>query len=329
MDVNLAIEILDLLTLTLDGDITVPEEGRIVSNLCVQTKEKGAVMLRFYPAGCQGSKLESGFVDFEVEALNFLASCGIRVPCPLPFANGDIIIERNGVKIFAYQSLPGKCVKASDLSVDVARKCGEFLKESIQAAETYFPGNLHTVPEGDLDYIDKIFLMQKKRYPQIGDCQTLTEMHEFLADFSLHQQLKNTPKGIVHADFFFENIVWDEASQTIGAIDFGDAYYGYVVMDIVIGSMEFCVKEDRSWDLEMFQAFLEPHAEWLKKHDVPFDLFYNLLLANCLRFAIYTLPSTIEGNEALSDNPYVFRYNKLKETALRSALEARYRALTK
>lgn len=315
--------ILDQLNLSYTREITIPEEGRIAINICVKTHEKGDVMLRFYPKGCQDTKLESGCVDFEVAALHYLSSNGVNVPAPLLFADGKVILDIEGIKIFAYECLPGKCLQASDLSVSIAKECGELLKNCVAISEKYIPEVQQILPEGDLDYIKKIYNLLLERFPQIQGNDSLKEMFEVVNEFSLNSQLMSTPKGIVHSDFFFENILRNSDKLTI--LDFGDAYYGHVIMDIVIGSMEFCVKKDRSWDLEMFQAFLEPHTEWLKKHRITFDFFYHLLLANCLRFAIYTIPSTLEEKEALSTNPYIFRFNELKKTKLRSSLEATFK----
>ena len=58
VDILLVHRVLDQLNLTPQGSFSVPEEGRIASNICIQTQERGRVILRFYPAGCQDTKLE-------------------------------------------------------------------------------------------------------------------------------------------------------------------------------------------------------------------------------------------------------------------------------
>jgi hypothetical protein len=95
-------------------------------------------------------------------------------------------------------------------------------------------------------------------------------------------------------------------------------------MDIVISSMEFSVLSDGSWNLEMFEASLKPHSEWLEENKIDFPLFYDLLMANCLRFAVYTLPNTLRQQEPVAENPYVFRFYSLETETLKIALQGSF-----
>ena len=161
-------KILGELNLTASGDIEVPEEGRIASNLIIPTNEAGSVMLRFYPEGCQSTKLETGWVDFEIEALDFLSSRGISVPAPLRFKGGHLMGEFPGIKFFAYRLLSGKPLKQSELTKETAQKAGEFLKKMISISSHFFPIH-YPVPQGDVEYILKIFGEILERHSSLKD----------------------------------------------------------------------------------------------------------------------------------------------------------------
>lgn len=64
--------------------------------------------------------------------------------------------------------------------------------------------------------------------------------------------INDTPIGIVHGDYFFENILINKEKEVIGLIDFGDAYYGHLLNDIVIGVMEASVIDNGIFNLDLF-----------------------------------------------------------------------------
>lgn len=326
VDSTLIHKTLQLLKLNPSADITIPENGRIASNICVDTHEMGMVMLRFYPKDYHEEKLETGSVDFEIETLYYLSSNGIPVPKPLLFSSSEYKIEENGIKIFAYQLIDGETLRITDLSNSIATKSGVFLRDMIQISQNYQPANL--APEGDLEFFLEIYKKLLAKYPELKKSIELKKMAVFTETVHKQGDLYKTPKGIVHADFFFENIVVKQ-DGTLSAIDFGDAYYGHVLMDIVIGSMEFCVLENAEWDIEFFKSFLTPNCEWLSTNNVSSELFYSLLAANCLRFAVYTMPHTIEDEQEVKENPYIHRFYQLMESELKSQIECAYSSVVK
>lgn len=316
---SLVESILSELDRKLIGDLEIPKEGRIASNVIVPTNQ-GKYVIRLYPKGCQNTKLETGNVDFEVDALCYLAANNISVPSPIVFKNrGKAIFEINGSKVFVYPVIPGRCIQQSELSVEIATRSAHLLSSMIRVSEGFIP-KVKSVPEGDVSYILKIAEILVTRFPELEKSKDFKEIVTAVHDSNVENRLMATPKGIVHGDFFFENIIIDE-DKPFSIIDFGDAYYGAVLMDIVISSMEFSVLSDGSWDLAMFQASLEPHREWLQKNKIDFSLFYDLLIANCLRFSVYTLPNTLKQHEQVSENPYVSRFNSLKNEALKAKLQ--------
>jgi Ser/Thr protein kinase RdoA (MazF antagonist) len=319
---NLVESILSELGMELTGDLEIPKEGRIASNV-IATTNRGKYVIRLYPKGCQSTKLETGNVDFEVEALCYLAANRISVPSPMVFKNrGKAIFEIDGSKIFVYPLISGRCIQQSELSVGIASRSAQLLSSMIEAS-TRFEPRVRPLPEGDVGYILQIAEKLTTRFPELRTSNPFNEMVQTVRDSNVEERLVATPRGIVHGDFFFENIIVD-GENPLSIIDFGDAYYGAVLMDIVISSMEFSVLSDGSWNLEMFEASLKPHSEWLEENKIDFPLFYDLLMANCLRFAVYTLPNTLRQQEPVAENPYVFRFYSLETETLKIALQGSF-----
>jgi len=305
-------------------NFTLPPKGRIASNAVIESKDGEKFLLRFYPEGCEVDKLETGTVEFEVEALSFLASQGILVPNPLQSKEAKKLLKLDGIKAFAYKLIPGNCLEQKDLSSEVATKAGTLLMSMMKASEG-FKLTMDNPPRGDLSYILRISDIVKEKYPVLSDSESFKEMVDFVKELESKKQLEKTPLGIVHADFFFENIIISPKGDT-GIIDFGDVYYGHVLQDVVIGAMEFCVQEDTSWNMEMFTNFIAPLKPWLSENNVSFQLFYDLLKANCLRFAVYTLPSDLEENNSVEENGYIKRFKDLQKPELREQLTKAYSA---
>lgn len=317
--------VLNKLKLSPIGDFATPENGRIASNIIVTTLQQGDIMLRFYPAGCQSTKLETGNVEFEVEALTYLKSKGVNVPSPMRFDSGKTMEKIGDVTVFAYKLLPGEPLEQNIIGMPegpkFADKSSLLLREIISKTSDFSP-TTENPPEGDIQYLLSIYEKLLERYPILKESRELSEMKEWVKKPEIQKLLEKTPKGLVHADFFFENILFDKQSGTYGLIDFGDVYYGHIVMDIVIGAMEFAVMEDGTWNQECFEAFLRPHIEWLKSHNINFDLFYDLLIVNCFRFSIYLMKFTLDDGKPVTDNPYVARFKKLQGNAFRDKLRS-------
>lgn len=288
-----------------------PDSGRIASNTIVQT-EKGRVMVRFYPESMP-DKLETGFVEFEVAALRFLASKGSRVPAPLSFTSGDYLKKEGVYKTFAYKLLPGKQVSMDSITEAQVGKIGTFLANMLETSSAFDKASVKgTPPTGDIPYISDILerRLSQDVYSGLSGHEEIKLMKEFLKKESLSKTLKRTPQGVVHADFFDENVLVNEQG-VFSLIDFGDAYYGAVVQDAAIGCMEFSIRGEK-WNLDFARTFLDPLKPWLSKNKISGGEFVDLIMLNCVRFMVYTLPFTLEEGNILEKNNYLKRFKTLR-----------------
>ncbi|MEZ2247273.1 phosphotransferase [Microcoleus sp.] len=332
LEAILSKKVMQKLGLTPQGDMTYPNEGRIAYNIIVPTRERGKVLFRCYPE--QSSKAALGYgikqAKFEIKVLVFLAAKGAPTPKPIAFSTGDYSLEQDGFFIFAYPLQEGKTLERKDLSQQVANDAGTLLSQIIEHSESYEPKG--DEPDGDIEYIKTILNNFLKRRPDYKDEEIFQDIHTHLSNQVFLRDIERTPKGLVHGDYFFENII-SKDGKLIGVIDFGDAYYGYLLMDIVIGSMEFAMKDDEVWDMDLFEDFVKANKNWLKKNNVSFDLFHNVLLANCGRFVahLYNLAqdeleenSNAKGFIKPDNNPYIERFYTFQKTEIKQELEHRY-----
>lgn len=286
-----------------ESEISIPEDGRIASNVVITT-DIGKVLIRSYDTSDQ--KLETGNCEFEVSALKFLSDRGYNVPIPIAFKTSEFVRTYGTVKVFAYKMIPGDRVKLQNLTKDSISKIGDFLNKLISCPSPFVPEMSLNIPSGDQEHIRKIFDITRECCKELAKDKLFSSMLAICEDKKITEQLKKTPYGIVHADFFDENIVFDGCKY--GLIDFGDAYYGAVINDIVIGAMEFSVI-DEQWNLEFLENFLKPMSGWLLKSNVDSEFFMQLLNLNCIRFLCYTLK--FSSYQDYDSNPYYIRYRNL------------------
>ncbi len=296
-------KIIDLLGDQIDGDIKIPNEGISTANYFVKTKKYKELVIRVREA-------EDSTISFEARVLNFLKDKPINVPKIVSFSDGTIERVIGNKRVLAYIPIKGKTVSTAELSnTQITIEASQLLAKLINYNSMYTPDGGE--PTGDIDYVKKIYLNFINDHSQFKSSQFFSDALPIIEDPKFNDLLSNTPKGIVHADYFYENIIQDQNNHVVGVIDFGDAYFGCVLNDIVIGSMEFSVLEKNEvWDKNLFELFLTQQRTWLIENKIDFELFMNVLLMNCLRFAIYTLGFELEENpkSKIENNRYVKRF---------------------
>ena len=302
---------LNALGVTLKGDATRPDEGLIASNYFIDTQEQGPLVIRINNLEPEEAGAGPGF---EARALRYLTTRNMKVPRLVSFTDGTIEQHLGDKRAIAYQPIMGDTLSVDDVdSPAIAQSAGALLAELIAADEQYTPDG--SEPDGDAAFVLKITDEFVHAHPQFSDNSFFGEARALLAEPETTSRIESSPQGIVHADYFYENIVVDKG-EFAGVIDFGDAYYGGVLSDIVIGAMEFSIlEESEAWRPELFRAFLSPNAAWLKANKIDYATFETALLVNCVRFAVYTLGFELEDNPqaAAESNRYVQRFYRFRD----------------
>jgi len=67
------------------------------------------------------------------------------------------------------------------------------------------------------------------------------------------------PQGVIHGDFFHDNVLWDDAAAS-AVIDFYFACDYALLYDVAIGVNDWCVNRDAPIDTARAHAFIEGYA---------------------------------------------------------------------
>ena len=302
------------------GEAVSPDEGLIASNYFIDTAEQGEIVIR---ANSTEAATQEG-VSFETRALDFLGANGVPVPALLQFTDGSIEKIMGENRVIAYVPISGETLSSELDDKSIAHSAGILLQRMLTVSGRYEPSG--DEPSGDEEFIEGITHVFLEKYPNLSGESFFKDALAIIGSEEYRTVLAGSPQGIVHADFFYENIIVENGDLN-GIIDFGDAYYGALVNDIAIGAMEFSVLEgSEQWKPELFKAFIQPSAEWLVDNNIDYASFKAVLLANCLRFAVYTLGFELESDPSTKceGNRYVRRFYKFRDNltdALRSAYE--------
>jgi Ser/Thr protein kinase RdoA (MazF antagonist) len=312
---------LQVYSLTPVGETLRPVAGHIATNFILNTVERGDILLRVYPRtdAAKSNVLEYGWqrAIFEARVLSFLGSQDPIVPRPITGPDNQHYAIVGDALAIVYPLLPGYPIDQSELSLSIARAVAG-IQNRLMAISKEFPC-VGSEPDGDVDYVLRI-LRNLRRRAGHEVAGVLNNLEAFLTDGGVATALERSPRGLVHGDFFFENVLHVGGAIT-GVVDFGDAYAGMLIMDVATGAMEFSVTPDEEFRAELFVAYLAGIRPWLLEHSVHFAMFYSALLVNCVRFAVHSLTLDLEAGTLLapSQNRYVLRF--LNFQAAKIALE--------
>jgi homoserine kinase type II len=223
-------------------------------------------------------KLQPHELPFYLNLMAHLSSHG--VPCPKPIANlrNQYLGELNGKPATIVTCLEGKPVLEP-----VAEHCervGEVLAEMHMSGQTY-PGYLEN-------------LRGPKWWSGAAQavCPFLNPDQEALlrAEIRFQSQHRHDalPRGVVHADLFRDNVLFDGA-RVGGLIDFYFACVDALVYDVAITVNDWCMREDCTLDPLRAQALLSGYQRVRPFAPAERDAWPLMLRAGALRFWVSRL----------------------------------------
>lgn len=127
-------------------------------------------------------------------------------------------------------------------------------------------------------------------------------------DFQLSYCLPVLPQGVIHADLFRDNVLFEQ-DRLRGIVDFYNACHDYYVFDIAITVNDWCVDDD-AINAEKFKDLLAGYQQIrrLSREELQhLQVFFRLA---ALRFWISRLEHQLnprEGELVLQKDPWVFR----------------------
>lgn len=190
-------------------------------------------------------------LPYFIDLMSHLSSHG--VPCPLPIKDniGESLHMLNG-KPAALIS----CLGGSDIEAPNVAQCAEVGAALAQmhlaglSFETEFPQRTSTNQRG-ANWRNKT--AEKVLSHLNAEDQTLLKKTlAFQADFDLSQ----LPMGVVHADLFRDNVLFDK-DKIGGLIDFYYACHDALMYDVAIAVNDWCINADGSLHQDKLHALLQ------------------------------------------------------------------------
>ncbi len=223
-------------------------------------------------------KLTRDELPFYLNLMAHLSSHGL--PCPKPIANlqNELLGELSGKPAAIVSCLSGEPVHAP--SAMHCARVGEVLAEMHLAGATY---------RGHLDNL--------RGAPWWTACAP--EIYPFLSAenaalleseicFQAGQRRDGLPRGVVHADLFRDNVLFD-GERVGGFIDFYFACIDSFVYDVAITVNDWCITDDAVLDETRTQALLRAYMSVRPFTDEERDAWPWMLRAGALRFWVSRL----------------------------------------
>jgi homoserine kinase type II len=223
-------------------------------------------------------KLTPHELPFYLNLMAHLSSHGI--PCPKPIADlqNQYLGELNGKPATLVTCLDGKPVLEPGPAH--CESVGEVLAEMHMSGRTY-PGHLENLrgPKWWSTAAPEVY-----RFLPGDQAELLRAEIRFQAQHR-HDDL---PRGVVHADLFRDNVLFDEA-RIGGVIDFYFACVDVLIYDVAIAVNDWCMRADCTLDAARVDALLGAYQRVRPFTQREREAWPMMLRAGALRFWVSRL----------------------------------------
>jgi len=216
-------------------------------------------------------------LPYFIDLMSHLSAHG--VPCPQPISN------QSGISLHMLNGKPAvliSCLKGRDIEVPEVNHCAEVgavLAKMHIAGQSFVQEayQQHRNPR-DIDWRVKT-AQQVMAHLSPHDQQLLTDTLAFQAALDTAQ----LPKGVIHADLFRDNVLFD-GDKIGGLIDFYYACYDVLAYDLAIAVNDWCVQADGTLDTLKLNAMLDAYQSVRPFTLAEHDAWNSMLRIAALRF---------------------------------------------
>lgn len=241
-----------------------------------------------YPFECQGNSQLLRFAPktekcknnilAELEFIAYLRNRHYGVLESVRATNGEELVEVQTPwgEYFAsvFKRVAGVQISKTDCCDAVIFSHGKALGKLHQLSSEYTP--LH---HKRWSYSDVLKWMKKTLMELPLDTAALAET-QLLQDYFSNLPITEENFGLIHYDFEYDNVFYDETTNACNVIDFDDAMYHWYVMDIeqALDSLEDCIPSELYSHKK--QCFMDGYVS---EYSIPDD--YSSVATACRRFA--------------------------------------------
>lgn len=195
-------------------------------------------------------KLTSAELPYYLNLMAHLARHGIPCPSPVANRNNNFLGELNGKPACIVSRLAGKSLTQPEAAHCAA--VGAMLGQMHLAGQSF--GSVQANPRGPSwrrDTANQI----RPALPENDAALLSTEI-----DYHEQNALNELPQGLIHADLFRDNVLFDGA-RIGGLIDFYFACNDSLLYDVAITVNDWCVNADGELEKTRTLALLEAYQE--------------------------------------------------------------------
>ncbi len=244
-------------------------------------------------------KLDASELPFYLNLMAHLARHGI--PCPAPVANRHdrFLGELNGKPACIVSRLAGK-----SLVEPKAPHC---------AAVGAMLGQMHVAGQSFAEFMPNPRGASWRQYAVEKVLPFLGEQNAMLlsSELAFHEDhpLNGLPQGVIHADLFRDNVLFDDA-RVGGLIDFYFACNDSLLYDVAITVNDWCMDPDGRLDEARTQALLRAYQDVRPFTAQEAEMWHIALRVAALRFwlsRLYDLHLPRDGEMVHAHNPDQFK----------------------
>jgi homoserine kinase type II len=267
-------------------------EGIENTNFFVDTKQGRFVLTLF-------EYLPMAELPWFMDLMFGLNAGGMAGAAPIKTKSGEFLTVLNGKPAALIQRLPGRAQMSPN-----ATHCAEIGRAM---------GQLHAIGSTlRLAHRDNI---RDQAWAEGVAAEVLPRMESEQAEllkaeieFQAEKSRKQLPQGIVHADLFRDNALYD-GEKLSGVIDFYFACHDALAYDLAILVNDWCVDNQGHIDQERYKALLAAYQAERPLTDAEWDAWPQMLRAGALRFWLSRLSDKLfprEGEMTYIKDPNVF-----------------------
>jgi homoserine kinase type II len=218
-------------------------------------------------------KLSAGELPFFLDLMAHLARHGIPCPAPLADNHGRFLGELNGKPASIVSFLPGAHI--TQVHAGHCATLGKLLANLHMAAASY--GAKMPNPRGRGWW--NAVLPEILPYLNADTSALLCEE----VSFQSAQECEHLPCGVIHADVFRDNVLWDD-DRLGGIVDFYFACNDVLLYDVAIAVNDWCVDADGTLDDDRTKALLGEYQKIRPFTGTEYNTWPAMLRAGALRF---------------------------------------------
>jgi homoserine kinase type II len=212
-------------------------------------------------------------LPFYVNLMAHLAEKGIACPVPMPRDDGALLSELNGKAAVIVSKLPGAPWAKPDPVH--CRRAGKLLGRVHNEGVSYDAGLDNWRGRAWRE------TFARKVAPRLTEAENalIAEENAFQASIDDAQ----LPQGIIHGDYFHDNVLWNPVDGEPGVIDFYFACDDVLLYDLAIAVNDWCIEPDASLDAARMHAFVEGYRHERALEDVELEMWPAMLRRAALR----------------------------------------------